>query len=54
MKRIAPCLWFSNGDCEELVRFYVDLIPGSEIQPIEYHPDTSLDEHLNLVRKSSL
>lgn len=54
MKRIAPCLWFSNGDCEELVRFYVDLIPGSEIQPIEYYPDTSLDEHLNLVGKSSL
>lgn len=29
MKRIAPCLWFSNGDCEESVRFYVDLIPNS-------------------------
>lgn len=45
MKSIAPCLWFSDGDCEEAVRFYVDLIPNSEIQHIEYYPDASLDEH---------
>ncbi|MEY8370092.1 VOC family protein [Aerococcaceae bacterium 50-4] len=45
MKSIAPCLWFSDGDCEEAVRFYVDLIPNSAIQHIEYYPDASLDEH---------
>lgn len=45
MKSIAPCLWFSDGDCEEAIRFYVDLIPNSEIQHIEYYPDASLDEY---------
>jgi len=48
VKRIAPCLWFSDGDCEETIRFYVDLIPNSEIQHIEYYPDASdasFEEH---------
>lgn len=45
MKNLAPSLWFSDGNCEEAVRYYVDVFPNSEILSIEYYPDASLDKH---------
>ncbi|WP_255421236.1 VOC family protein [Aerococcus agrisoli] len=27
MKNLAPCLWFSDGNCEEAIQYYVDTFP---------------------------
>jgi predicted 3-demethylubiquinone-9 3-methyltransferase (glyoxalase superfamily) len=45
MKNLAPCLWFSDGNCEEAIQYYVDTFPDSHIQQIVRYPDATLDEH---------
>lgn len=45
MKEITPSLWFSDGNCEEAINYYVTIFPNSAVQHIEYYPDESLDEH---------
>ncbi len=37
MSKVAPCLWF-NGTAEEAARFYVSLLPGSQIDTIQRNP----------------
>ena len=34
MSKIAPCLWF-DGEAEEAAKFYVSLLPGSRIDPVQ-------------------
>lgn len=37
MSKVTPCLWF-NGAAEEAARFYVSLLPGSQIDTIQRNP----------------
>jgi predicted 3-demethylubiquinone-9 3-methyltransferase (glyoxalase superfamily) len=37
VSNVSTCLWFGK-DVEEAVRFYVSLIPGSEIEHIQHSP----------------
>lgn len=37
MKPITPCLWF-GGDAEEAARFYVSLVPNSQIDGVFHSP----------------
>ena len=37
MSKITPCLWFTT-DAEEAAKFYVSLLPGSEIRKIQRSP----------------
>lgn len=37
MLKISTCLWFAR-DIEEAVRFYVSLIPGSQIDHVQHSP----------------
>jgi predicted 3-demethylubiquinone-9 3-methyltransferase (glyoxalase superfamily) len=38
MTDVTPFLWF-DADAEQAIRFYTDLIPGSEIVSIGHYPD---------------
>lgn len=42
---ITPCLWFADNNCDEAVRYYVEVFPNSAIDEMVYYPDESLDEH---------
>jgi predicted 3-demethylubiquinone-9 3-methyltransferase (glyoxalase superfamily) len=37
MSKITPCLWFTS-DAEEAAKFYVSLMPGSEIRKVQRSP----------------
>jgi predicted 3-demethylubiquinone-9 3-methyltransferase (glyoxalase superfamily) len=37
MSKITPCLWFTT-DAEEAAKFYVSLMPGSEIRKVQRSP----------------
>lgn len=37
MQRIVPCLWF-DGDAEDAARFYVSLLPNSQIDRVMRSP----------------
>jgi predicted 3-demethylubiquinone-9 3-methyltransferase (glyoxalase superfamily) len=37
VSKVSTCLWFGK-DAEEAVRFYVSLVPGSEIQHVQRSP----------------
>lgn len=37
MSKVSTCLWFGK-DVEEAVRFYVSLLPGSEIEHVLHSP----------------
>lgn len=37
LQRITPCLWF-NGNAEEAARFYVSLLPESQIDNVDRAP----------------
>lgn len=45
MRKIVPCLWFAENNCEEAIRYYISVFPNSQILHIERYPDESLDEH---------
>lgn len=47
MKSIVPCLWFSDGNCEEAVNYYVSIFKNSKIISIERYPDENIDEHFS-------
>ena len=34
MSKISPCLWF-DGDAEEAAKFYVSLLPNSQIETVQ-------------------
>lgn len=34
MSKLVPCMWF-NGDAEEAAKFYVSLVPNSEITHVQ-------------------
>jgi len=34
MSKVVPCMWF-NGDAEEAAKFYVSLVPNSEITHVQ-------------------
>jgi predicted 3-demethylubiquinone-9 3-methyltransferase (glyoxalase superfamily) len=37
MSKISPCLWF-NGEAEEAAKFYVSLLPDSQINRVQRNP----------------
>jgi predicted 3-demethylubiquinone-9 3-methyltransferase (glyoxalase superfamily) len=37
MSKISPCLWF-QGEAEAAAKFYVSLLPGSQIQSVMTNP----------------
>lgn len=45
MLSITPSLWFADNNCEEAVRYYVEVFPHSAINEITYYPAEDLDEH---------
>lgn len=45
MRNIVPSLWFSDGNCDEAIRYYMSIFPNSAIQTIVYYPNEKLDEH---------
>ena len=45
MKNIVPSLWFGDNNCEEAIRYYVQVFPHSSIQHLTRYPDEKLDEH---------
>jgi predicted 3-demethylubiquinone-9 3-methyltransferase (glyoxalase superfamily) len=36
MSKVVPCMWF-NGDAEEAAKFYVSLVPNSEITHVQHN-----------------
>jgi len=45
MLSITPSLWFADNNCEEAIRYYVEIFPNSTIHDIQYYPPEELDEH---------
>jgi predicted 3-demethylubiquinone-9 3-methyltransferase (glyoxalase superfamily) len=37
MSKISPCLWF-NGEAEDAAKFYVSLLPDSQINRVQRNP----------------
>jgi predicted 3-demethylubiquinone-9 3-methyltransferase (glyoxalase superfamily) len=37
MSKVSPCLWF-DGEAEEAAKFYVSLLPGSQIVTVQKNP----------------